>query len=78
MGPGEELAVLIDKANALPGSHRKRVAIAAADIVRIFHSREKPSVRERLPVEPVTEQEAELAAMCVASMLVELRWARSP
>jgi hypothetical protein len=78
VGPGEELAVLIDRANALPGTQRKRVATAAADIVRIFHSREKPSVRERLPVEPVTEQEAELAAMCVASMLIELRWARSP
>jgi hypothetical protein len=78
VGPGEELATLIDKANALQGNQRKRAATSAADIVRIFHSREKPSVRERLPVHPVTEQDAELAAMCVASMLIELRWAKWP
>ena len=50
VGPGKELAELIDKLNSLEGVQRKRIASAAADIVRLFHSREKPSVRERLPV----------------------------
>ncbi len=71
VGPGKELAELIDNLKSLEGAQRKRVASAAADIVRLFHSREKPSVRERLPVEPVKEQEAELSAMCLASLLVE-------
>jgi hypothetical protein len=76
IGPGRELDELIKKLSALPDPQRKRVAAAAAEIVRIFHSREKSSVRERLPVQPVHEQEAELAVSCVGAILVELGWAK--
>ena len=78
IGPGRELDDLVKKLNALSDLHKRRVAAAAAEIVRLLHSREKPSVRERLDVQPVREQEAELAVLCVASILVELGWARWP
>lgn len=76
IAPGRELDELIKKLNTLDDPRRKRVAAAAAEIVRVLHSREKPSVRERLPVRPVHEQEAELAVSCVGAMLVELGWAK--
>lgn len=75
IGPGKELDELIKKLNTQEGNQKKHVAAAAAEIVRIFHSREKPSVRERLPVSPVREQEAELAVYCVGSILCEFGWA---
>lgn len=75
IGQGRELDELIKKLNGLEDPHRKRVAAAAADIVRLFHSREKPSTQERLPVNPVREQEAQLAVYCIGSLLCELGWA---
>jgi hypothetical protein len=73
--PGKDLNELIKKLDSLEDPHRKRVAAAAAEIVRLFHSRAKSSVQERLPVSPVREQEAELAAYCAGSILCELGWA---
>ena len=75
IGPGKELDELIKKLNALDDPQKRRVAAAAAEIVRLFHSREKPSVREKLSVRPVHEQEAQLAVYCVGSILCELGWA---
>jgi hypothetical protein len=75
IGPGRELDELIKKLSGLGDPQKKRVAAAAAEIVRVFHSREKPSVQERLPVRAVREQEAELAVYCVGSLLCELGWA---
>jgi hypothetical protein len=76
VGPGKELNVLIEKLENLEQPHKKHLVAPAAEIVRILHSREKPSVRERLPVSPVREQEAELAVYCVGVLLVELGWAK--
>lgn len=73
--PGRELDELVKKLGGLEGEQRKRLATAAAEIVRLLHSHEKPSVRERLPVSAVREQEAELAVSCVGALLVELGWA---
>jgi hypothetical protein len=66
---------LIKTLSSLDDPHKRRVAVAAADIVRLFHSREKPSTQERLPVNPVREQEAQLAVYCIGSLLCELGWA---
>jgi hypothetical protein len=75
IGPGRELDELIKTLSSLDDPHKRRVAVAAADIVRLFHSREKPSTQERLPVNPVREQEAQLAVYCIGSLLCELGWA---
>jgi len=75
IGPGRELNDLIKKLSSLDEPHKRRVAMAAADIVRLFHSREKPSTQERLPVSPVREQEGQLAVLCVGSLLCEFGWA---
>ncbi len=75
IGPGKELDEQIKVLNGFEDAKKKRVAAAAAEIVRVLHSREKPSVRERLPVPPVREQEAELSVYCVGSLLCELGWA---
>lgn len=73
--PGKELDELVKRLTAIDDARKKRVVVAAAEIVRIFHSRVKPSVQERLPVPPVREQDAELAVYCVGSILCELGWA---
>jgi hypothetical protein len=73
--PGRELDELLKKLNVLEDPHRRRLAAAAGEIVRLLHSRAKPSVQERLAVSPVSEQEAELAVSCAGSILRELGWA---
>ncbi|MHB8978839.1 MAG: hypothetical protein ACYDAI_19525 [Trichloromonadaceae bacterium] len=48
----------------------------AGDIVRILHSRAKPSIQEKIPnIRQVHEQDAELAVQCVGVILCDLGWA---
>jgi len=48
----------------------------AGDIVRILHSRAKPSVQEKIPdVRQAHEQDAEFAVQCIGSILCDLGWA---
>ncbi len=48
----------------------------AGDIVRILHSRAKPSIQEKIPnIRQVHEQDAELAVQCVGMILCDLGWA---
>lgn len=75
VGPGKDLHELIKKLNSFDDAQKKRIAAAAAEIVRVLHSRVKPSVQERMKLPPVHEQEAELAVHCVGSLLCELGWA---
>ncbi len=47
--------------------------VNAADIIRLFHSRSKPSFQERMPeVRALREQDAELAVQCVGCILCDL------
>lgn len=73
--PGKDLNDLIKRLNTLDDPNKRRVAAAAADIVRLLHSRGKSSVQETRPVPPVREQDAELAVSCIGSLLCELGWA---
>src|ERR1700741_4919399 len=73
--PGRELAELIEVLSNLQGDQKKHVAVSTAEIVRIFHSRAKPSVQERLVFRSVHEQDARLAISCVGTLLCELGWA---
>lgn len=73
--PGKDLNDLIKKLNTLDDPNRRRIAAAAAEIVRLLHSRGKSAVQETRPVPPVREQDAELAVSCIASLLCELGWA---
>jgi len=51
----------------------------AGDIVRILHSRAKPSVQEKIPdLRQAHEQDAEFAVQCVGSILCDLGWAEWP
>lgn len=48
----------------------------AGDIVRILHSRAKPSVQEKIPnIRQASEQDAEFAVQCIGSILCDLGWA---
>ncbi len=48
----------------------------AAGIVRIFHSRAKPSIQEKIQdIREAQEQDAELAVQCVGTILCDLGWA---
>lgn len=75
IGPGRELDDLVKRLGTVDDPHKRRIAAAGAEIVRVLHSRVKPSVQERMAVPPVREQEAELAVYCVGSLLCELGWA---
>lgn len=69
--PGLDLDALIKIMNG----ERKFVAANAANIVRLFHSRGKTAVQEKLSVRPLREQDAELAVQCIGTILCELGWA---
>jgi hypothetical protein len=73
--PGRDLGDLIQKLNGLDAPRKKHVAASAAEILRIFHSRAKPSVQEVLVFRPLQEQDARLAIYCVGTLLCELGWA---
>jgi len=48
----------------------------AGGIIRVLHSRAKPSVQEKIPdIRLAHEQDAELAVQCVGSILCDLGWA---
>jgi hypothetical protein len=50
--------------------------VNAGDIVRILHSRAKPSVQEKIPdIRQAHEQDAEFAVQCIGSILCDLGWA---
>jgi len=72
---GLDLGKLIVKLRAASEDKRKNIAINAANIVRLFHSRGKTAVQEKFPVRPLREQDAELAVQCVGTILCELDWA---
>jgi hypothetical protein len=78
IGPGKDLFDLVAKLKSFNEPEKKRIAVAAAEIIRILHSRAKPSVQERLSVPPVGEHDAELAISCVAAILCEVGWAEWP
>ncbi len=71
-----DLNDLIKKVRNSGKDKRKLIAENAADIVRIFHARAKPSEMERRNLRPITEQDAELAINCVGTILCELGWAQ--
>lgn len=55
---------------------RHQNVVNTADIIKVFHSRAKPSVQEKMPeVRPLREQDAELAVQCVGCILCDLGWA---
>lgn len=78
IGPGRELDELIKKFKTLENPAKRRLGEAAAEIVRLLHSREKPSIQEKFSVSPVREQEAQLAVYCIGSLLCEIGWADWP
>lgn len=47
----------------------------AAEIPQRFHSRGKHMERERLNLRPLREQDAELAVLCIGTILCDLGWA---
>jgi len=50
--------------------------VNAGDIVRILHSKAKPSVQEKIPdVRQAHEQDAGFAVQCIGSILCDLGWA---
>jgi len=55
--------------------NNKQVISSAATITRIFHSRGKHSVQDKMPIRSLVEQDAELAVNCVGVMLSDLGWA---
>lgn len=71
-----DLNDLIKKIRNSDREKRKRIVENAADIVRLFHSRAKPSEMERRNSRPITEQDAELAINSVGTILCELGWAQ--
>jgi hypothetical protein len=75
VNPGLDLGKLIVKLSAAGEDERKSIVINAANIVRLFHSRGKTAVQEKLPVRPLREQDAELAVQCVGTILCDLGWA---
>lgn len=57
-------------------SHNYTNVVHAGGIVRILHSRSKPSVQEKIPdIRQVHEQDAEFAVQCIGSILCDLGWA---
>jgi len=77
-----DLGPLIEFWEELHDIHRGRgVACAAASIAyaaeipQRFHSRGKHMEKERLNLRPVREQDAELAVLCIGTMLCDLGWA---
>lgn len=71
-----DLNDLIKKVRNSNNETRKRILENAADIVRLFHSRAKPSEMERRNSRPITEQDAELAVNSIGTILCELGWAK--
>lgn len=73
--PGKDLFELIKRLQGLEDAQKKRVVASAAEIVRLFHSRNKSAEQERRSVLPLLEQDAQLAVSCVGCILRELGWA---
>lgn len=72
LSPGADLGELIKK---LKDERRFPTVTNAAEIVRVFHSRAKPSVQEKIPeIRPLREQDAELAVQCIGCIICDLGW----
>ena len=71
----KELGKLISAFQSLE-KDGKQIVANAATIARIFHSRSKHAVKEKMPIRPLVEQDAELAVNCIGAMLCDLGWAR--
>ena len=68
-------ALVEELGKAAPGI-KKEIALHASQIVRIFHSCGKPGVNEVRPdTRGIHEQDAELAVLCVGTILCDLGWA---
>ncbi len=72
----DQLIKRIKKINEEQPEKGKNIVYHASYIVRLFHSRGKNAVRERLQVPPLREQDAELAVQCVGTILRDLGWAQ--
>jgi hypothetical protein len=72
--PGLDLNDLLSALRKLPKHEQKNIVADAADIVRLFHSRAKHAVKEKLALRSIREQDAELAVQCVGTILCELGW----
>lgn len=55
--------------------NEKVIAASAAKIIARLHARAKPVERAKRPLPQIREQDAELAAQCVGTILCELGWA---
>lgn len=73
--PEKDLGNQIKLLEALEPGTKKHVVEATANIIRIFHSRAKPSVRAKLEMPELTEQDAELAVQCLGAILRDLGYA---
>lgn len=71
--PKKDLGAQIKILQKFEGKSKRRVVEAAADIIRILHSRGKPSekaMRNGLP--ELVEQDAELAVQCLGTIIRDL------
>jgi len=75
--PKQDLGKQVSALQRLDKENKKRVVESAADIIRIFHSRGKPSeqaMRDGLPA--ITEQDAELAVQCLGTIIRDLGYGK--
>ena len=73
---GLDLGRLITRLSGVSDDVKKETAVSAANIIRLLHARGKSSEQERRPMlRSLQEQDAQLAVLCVGTILCDLGWA---
>jgi len=73
---GKDLGPLVKRLSDSSSPNGNRVLACAAEIPQRLHSRAKHAEQEkRGTIHPIREQDAELAVLCVGTMLRDMGWA---